>query len=522
MLLRSSPIPATRALRRELLKRNCLIGPSLTRNVHTFLGPLPEPANLQSVTGKNVGRQFPLVVVSNRLPVAWKKDLTGNPQPFLSPGGLVTALGPAIAGKNVAWVGWSGEETAPETPLEFEGMTLYPVSLEPGLVAGHYEGFSNRTLWPLFHDVGVPAAYNSEWWNSYVQVNHRFVDRVDEVVEKNGVVWVHDYQLMTAPELLRAKRPDITIGYFHHIPFPPPTAFAEGSRGFELVSGLLGADVVGFQRSSDVRNFCDAVTEWGLGEAVDEHTVSVAGRLLTVAAFPISLDFAAIAEAAASDVVRQKAAEFRHSLGEPLTVFLGVDRIDYTKGIPERLRAYRALLDSKRLLVEDTVFVQAGSPSRETLEEYRELAEEIASLVDDINQRHGALDGRPAVHYIAENLSREDMLALFVSADVMVVSSLRDGMNLVAKEFVACRNSDTGVLVLSVHTGAADHMPEALLVDPTDQEQLAAAMLSAAKLGPVESTQRMRALRDQVRVNDVARWSKDFLKTLGTVQRRGG
>jgi len=256
-----------------------------------------------------------------------------------------------------------------------------------------------------------------------------------------------------------------------------------------------------------------------LGVEVDDRTLSVSGRLVTVDAFPISLDFVAISEAAAAPGVLLKVTEFRSSLGNPQTVFLGVDRLDYTKGIPERLRAYQALLDSEQLSVEDTVFVQAGSPSRETVEEYRELAEEIASLVEAINTRHVSSDGRKAVHYIAENLSREDMLALFVSADVMVVSSLRDGMNLVAKEFVACRNSDTGVLVLSIHTGAADVMPEALLVDPTDPEQLAATMLRAATLRPEEAAKKMRALREQVRVNDVARWSKDFLETLGTFPR---
>jgi trehalose-6-phosphate synthase len=212
--------------------------------------------------------------------------------------------------------------------------------------------------------------------------------------------------------------------------------------------------------------------------------------------------------------VAHKAQELRDQLGQPTTIFLGVDRIDYTKGIPERLEAYEALLDSGRLSVEDVVFIQAGSPSRENIGAYQELATRIQALVEAINSRHVSAKGRVAVHYLAENLSREDMLALFVAADVMVVNSLRDGMNLVAKEFVACRNDDSGVLILSTTTGASDHMPEALLIDPTDQSQLANAMLEATTMSKDDVTQRMSALRDYLKINDVAKWSRDFLETL--------
>ena len=424
----------------------------------------------------------------------------------------MTALGPALAGKDVGWVGWSGHEEASETPLSFDGMTLFPVSFEPQLMEGHYEGLSNRTLWPLCHDVGVQVEYQDDWWDSYRQVNQVFAERVAEIVAPGGVVWVHDYQVMLASQVIRDLRPDVRIGYFHHIPFPQ--SFDRFPHSTELVNGVLGADVVGFQRTSDVAHFVDAATQAGVAKTSKTANLSVGDRQVVVDAFPISLDFLAVSQAAASEEVGQKARELRDKLGQPTTIFLGVDRIDYTKGIPERLEAYQALLDAGQLSVEDVVFIQAGSPSRENVGAYQELATRIQTLVENINTRHVSTTGRVAVHYLAENLSRDDMLALFVAADVMVVNSLRDGMNLVAKEFVACSNDDSGVLILSTTTGASDHMPEALLIDPSDQNQLANAMLEATAMSNDEITQRMSALRNYLRVNDVAKWSRDFLKTL--------
>ena len=482
----------------------------MVNRLDRFLGA----GSLPSVNEEPVDPQFSLVVVSNRLPVAWKNDATGQQHAVLSPGGLVTALSPALAGKDVAWVGWSGDEHASEEPMVFEGMTLIPVSVDASVMEGHYEGLSNRTLWPLFHDVGVSAEFDEGWWSAYREVNLLFAHRVAEIVSPGGVVWVHDYQLMLACQMIRELRPDVRIGYFHHIPFPPVHLFEGSPPGEDLVSGVLGADVVGFQRTSDVKHFVDAATQWGLATETSPTALAVGDRAVAVGAFPISIDFRTVSDAAASDTVVQKARDFRESWGDPTTVFLGVDRIDYTKGIPERLEAYQALLETSQLSAKDVVFVQAGSPSRENVGAYQDLATRLSSLVDDINRRHSPVTGTQAVHYLAENLPREDMLALFVAADVMVVNALRDGMNLVAKEFVACRNDDSGVLVLSTTTGASDHMAEALLVDPTDASQLQDALLRATQMDAAEMQQRMRGLRAHLATHDVARWSRDFLTTL--------
>ena len=438
---------------------------------------------------------FPLVVVSNRLPVSFSIDESGAKVPTLSPGGLVAAVAPSLRGKNSAWVGWDGTDSGDTDGFVAEDITLFPVSLSASLVERHYEGFSNATLWPLFHDVGVEPEFDSSWWEAYREVNATCAARAAEVTDPGGIVWVHDYQMMLVPALLRKLRPDVTIGYFHHIPFCRPETLAVLPEHAELLEGIAAADIVGFQRDQDRDSFRQAARSSGLGNVRAET-------------YPISLDFEAVSSAASDPVVRARATKLREEWGNPTTVFLGVDRIDYTKGIPERLEAFEGLLQSGRLSVEDVVMVQAGSPSRENVPSYQALRDRIEDIVIRINGAFQSSKGRPAVVYTAQNLERSEMLALFVAADVMVVSSLRDGMNLVAKEFVACRNDDSGVLILSPFTGAADRMIDALIADPTHQSKLQAAMVSAMGMTPAEQNKRMAALRHEVRTHDVA-WRVD-------------
>ncbi len=448
---------------------------------------------------------FPLVVVSNRLPVSFSIDETGGKVPTLSPGGLVAAVVPALRGKNSAWVGWDGTDSGDTAAASAEDITLFPVSLSASLVERHYEGFSNGTLWALFHDVGVDPEFDSTWWEAYVKVNATCAARAAEVTDPGGIVWVHDYQMMLVPALLRKLRPDVTIGYFHHIPFCRPETLALVREHAELLGGIAAADIVGFQRDQDRDNFTDAVSTAQLG-AVRAET------------YPISLDFEAVSTAAADLAVRARATGLREEWGNPTTVFLGVDRIDYTKGIPERLEAFEALLQSGHLSVDDCIMVQAGSPSRENVPSYQALRLRIEDLVTRINGAFQSSKGRPAVVYTAQNLERSEMLALFVAADVMVVSSLRDGMNLVAKEFVACRNDDSGVLILSPFTGAADRMVDALIADPTRRPDLEAAMVGAMAMTPAEQKKRMAALRSEVRTHDVAWWADQILSDLASLR----
>ena len=457
------------------------------------------------MSGAVTSSTFPLVVVSNRLPVSYSVNESGAKVPTLSPGGLVAAVAPSLRGKNSAWVGWDGTDSGETNEFGAEDITLLPVSLSASLVERHYEGFSNGTLWPLFHDVGVEPEFDPSWWEAYREVNATYAARAAEVTDPGGIVWVHDYQMMLVPALLRKLRPDVTIGYFHHIPFCQPKTLAALPEHPQLLEGIAAADIVGFQRDQDRDNFRDAVRTAQLGPERAET-------------YPISLDFGKVSGAASDPAVRTRAAALREEWGNPTTVFLGVDRIDYTKGIPERLEAFEGLLQSGRVSVEDCVLVQAGSPSRENVPSYRALRARIEDIVARINGAFQSSGGRPAVIYTAQNLERAEMLALFVAADVMVVSSLRDGMNLVAKEFVACSNDDSGVLILSPYTGAADRMVDALIADPTHQSELQAAMVSAMGMTPEEQNKRMAALREEVRTHDVAWWADQILGDLASLR----
>ena len=459
------------------------------------------PATLPGVSNQLTSATYPVVVVSNRLPVSFLIGEQGERVPTLSPGGLVAAVAPSLEGKNAAWVGWDGTHFGDTSKTEADGIALFPVSLSQDLVERHYEGFSNKTLWPLFHDVGVDAEFDEAWWNAYREVNSVFAQRAAEVVAPRGIVWVHDYQMMLVPSFVRKLRPDVRIGYFHHIPFCSRSTLEALPQWGEIVAALGQSDIAGFQKEEDVLNFSD----------VQE---SVADSRALAKAYPISIDFAAVSRSAAERAVVRRAKQFRAEWGNPKTVFLGVDRIDYTKGIPERLEAFAHLLDSGKVSSHETLMFQAGSPSRENVAAYQDLRERVEGRVRRINQNHPSKSGRHAVLYRAENLDRSEMLALFVAADVMVVSSLRDGMNLVAKEFVACRNQESGVLVLSPFTGAADHMKEALLANPRDREAFAGAMLAAATMTPSEQSRRMRALRDEVREHDVQWWAGEILGDL--------
>jgi alpha,alpha-trehalose-phosphate synthase [UDP-forming] len=455
------------------------------------------------------GTTFPLVVLANRLPITHSKDESGNQVTVLSPGGLVAAVAPALDRKNAAWVGWSGHNGLAVEPVQVDGITVFPVELESELARQHYEGYSNSTVWPLFHQVGISVEESLAWFEAHREVNRRFANRVVGLVSPGGSVWVHDYQVMLTPRLIREMRPDVRIGYFHHIPFPSVAVLGDFPDSRAIVRGLGSADVLGFQRESDCENFREAWKIWG------DHDD---GSAPWVKPYPISIDFPAVATSCESSVVVEKSRAFTSQWGHARKVFLGVDRLDYTKGIPERLEAFEALLDAGLIKVEDVIFVQVGSPSRENVESYQELGSRVENLVERINHKHSTPQAQ-AVHFVASNLEREDMLALFVAADVMVVSSLRDGMNLVAKEFVACRADETGVLVLSIYTGAADQMTEAILVDPTNPAELRDALHRAFLMSAEEATTRMHQLREQVRTHDVARWSAEFLADLSSVSR---
>jgi trehalose 6-phosphate synthase len=395
------------------------------------------------------------------------------------------------------------------------------VTLSASELTDYYEGFANSTLWPLYHDVVAPPVFHRHWWNTYVRVNERFAEATAEVAGEGATVWVQDYHLQLVPRLLRELRPDLRIGFFLHIPFPPVELFLRLPWRTELIRGLLGADLVGFHLPGGAQNFLflarrlagASATRSAVGVRTRLGEVELGDRTVRVGAFPISIDAGAFDRRARSKPVRQRAAQIREELGNPATIVLGVDRLDYTKGIDVRLRALRELYAEGRICAEDVVMVQLATPSRERVEHYQRMRQDIEHAVSWINGEFGRV-GHPAVHYVHQWIPRDELTAFYVAADVMLVTPVRDGMNLVAKEYVACRHGVNGTLVLSEFAGAAAELTSAFLVNPHDLDGIKNAIAYAIAVSPKEARQRMRAMRRQVMTHDVQRWARSFLDAL--------
>ncbi|MCC7127223.1 MAG: trehalose-6-phosphate synthase [Microbacteriaceae bacterium] len=482
---------------------------------------------------------FEFVVVSNRLPVDQIVSESGRQSWTRSPGGLVAALEPVMQEQDGAWVGWPGLAGTQLEAFDVDGMHLVPILLSKWEVAEFYEGFSNDTLWPLYHDVIAAPSFHREWWETYRKVNRKFAEAVAGIAAKSATVWVHDYQLQLVPKLLRDLRPDLTIGFFGHIPFPPYGLFSQLPWRVQIVEGLLGADVVGFQRDADAGNFAEAVRKLkgfpvrggqivvpiedpNPGVRVFEP-VRLRGQTRRVVSrkFPISIDADAYRELASRHDVQARARQIRGDLGNPEQIILGVDRLDYTKGIRHRLRAYGELLAEGKVSPEDTILVQVASPSRERVQSYVELRDEVELTVGRINGDYSAI-GHQAISYHHHNYPREEMVALYLAADVLLVTALRDGMNLVAKEYVASRFDNDGVLVLSEFAGASDELKRALQVNPHDIDGLKQSILRALQMPRTERASRMRSMRRRVFENDVRRWSADFIAELDRIRAERG
>ncbi len=462
-------------------------------------------------------RRYDLVIAANRLPVDRVVAPDGSTSWGRSPGGLVTAMDSVMRGRDGAWVGWAGDPGEAPEPFTEDGMYLRPVPLSEEEVAHYYEGMSNDTLWPIYHDVIVQASFHREWWRAYAVVNQRFAEAVAEVADDGATVWVQDYQLQLVPAMLRELRPDLRIGWFDHIPFPPVELFAQLPWRRPILEGLIGADFLGFQRVADAQNFVRACRQL-LRAPTKKDTVTVhrpdgSTHTVRASAIPISIDFHGLEELARSESVRQRAVELRHQLGDPEVLMLGVDRLDYTKGIRHRLKAYEELLQDGAIAPPEVTLVQVATPSRERVDSYRELRTQIETTVGRINGDHGTI-GSPAVHYIHHTQPREEMAALYLAADVALVTPLRDGMNLVAKEYVTCRWDNGGALVLSEFTGAYHELHQAFVCNPHDIEGLKHTILKAIATPAKDKQRIMRALRRRVADHDVQRWAQRFLAAL--------
>jgi trehalose 6-phosphate synthase len=463
------------------------------------------------------------VVVANRLPVDLEPSPDGGPAVWRrSPGGLVTALEPVLRSADGAWVGWPGTPDIEIEPFVEDGLALHPVGLSSDEVAGFYEGFSNETLWPLYHDAVVEPTFDRDWWHIYEQVNRRFAEAAARAAAPGATVWVHDYQLQLVPRMLRDLRPDLKIGFFLHIPFPPTELFLQLPWRKEIIDGLLGADLVGFHLPGGAENFLYLARRlFDLPHAPRGTTgggfIDLADRRVRVGAFPISIDSAQFHEHSESTDVMLRAKQIRMELGDPETILLGVDRLDYTKGINVRLEALHELLVDGTLDPEKVVMVQLATPSRERLSAYARLRDDVERQVSRINGEFGRL-GRPVVHYLHRPVDRDELVALYTGADVMVVTPLRDGMNLVAKEYVACHADGSGSLVLSEFAGAAAELRRAFLVNPHDLDDVKRGVVDAVHEDTASASRRMRSMHNHVMAHDVARWAHSFLGDLADTQ----
>lgn len=451
-----------------------------------------------------------LVIAANRLPIH-RVEGQGKAAWQVSPGGLVTAMAPILERHGGHWIGWNGTASRAARTIAVSGLSLSPIGLSRTEVAHFYQGFSNSTLWPLYHDAIVVPELHRQWWRTYKSVSMRFAKRIARAAKRGATVWVHDYHLQLVPNMLRALRKDLRIGFFQHIPFPPEELFAWLPWREQILTGLLGADVVGFQTEAASQNFSRAARRWTAADGTDRE-LRIEGRDVHVRPAPIAIDAEEFGRLSQDADVRARAVEIRASLGNR-KLLLGVDRLDYTKGIPQRLRAFEELLRERRLDSENVVLVQVAVPSREDAPGYADVRREVEEIVGRVNGQFSE-PGKVAVHYFRRNLPRRELIAYYLAADVMLVTPLRDGMNLVAKEFVASRHDYGGVLVLSEFAGAASELRRALLVNPRDLDAMKLAIRLALRMPERERRMRMAILRTQVRRHDVHEWASSFLEAL--------
>ncbi len=471
-----------------------------------------------------------LVVVSNRLPFTVTSSSDGLKFSHSS-GGLTTGLwsylehGETGAGEKLdfIWVGWPGASVPPEQEEKVRDYALkefkaVPVFIPEENMDRFYHGFCNKTLWPLFHYFSTLVRYEEDYWQEYKQVNRVFADALLKVLKPDDVLWVHDYQLMLVPGMVREHFPDMPIGFFLHIPFPSFEVFRLLPRAWrmELIEGLLGSSLIGFHTHDYTRDFLTSVLRT-VGHEHHLGTLTLRDRGVKVDTFPMGIDFPRFAKAASAPEIEARLAELRAKSGA-LKVIFSVDRLDYTKGIINRLRGYDLFLKKNPQWHGKVVLIVSVAPSRTGVEAYQEMKLEVEQMVGRIVGAYGNVHWTPLV-YQYRNLGFDEIVALYRLCDVALVTPLRDGMNLVAKEFVASRPDQTGVLILSEMAGAAKEMGEALIINPVHSGDFAQALEQALTMPVEEQVRRNRILQERLRRYDVVRWADDFLQSLLSTQK---
>jgi trehalose 6-phosphate synthase len=438
-------------------------------------------------------------------------------------------MAPVLRDRGGLWIGWPGTSEKEDMNLESllqeavrdAGYTFKPVPLSAEDVDNYYYGFSNEILWPLFHDLQTRCNFDPGYWRAYRDVNRKFAEEVHRHTDDKDNIWIHDYHLIGVGLELREMGLTSRIGYFLHIPFPSLDLFLKLPWRFQILNALLAYDLVGFQTQRDKRNFIQCVRAMfkdvpvrGKGQVVTAETDQ---RQVRIGNFPISIDFNEFADMAKSARVEQRTAEIKENLDADANrrkILLGVDRLDYTKGIPERLKAFGTALERFPELREKISLVQIVVPSRTHIPKYQDLKLEIERLVSNINGRYTQTDWTP-IHYIFRSVDRTELVALYRAADVALITPLKDGMNLVAKEYCAANVTENGVLILSEFAGAAAQLQaNALLVNPYNVEEAAEAIATACTMPASERRRRMRALRQKGRKTDIFWWVDSFLNAV--------
>jgi trehalose 6-phosphate synthase/phosphatase len=474
------------------------------------------------MSGKSERLRF--VVTSNRLPFVLSKSEDGSYISRPSSGGLVTAMLPVLRSSDGTWVGWHGVadsvdelRTTLDEAAADAGCRLCPIALSDEERLKFYQGFSNETIWPLFHDLQSLCNFDPSYWRTYCEVNRKYAEAISDATDGGDLIWVHDYQLMNvAAELKRLG--DVTpTAFFLHIPFPPLDIYAKLPWRLLLLRALLDYDLVGFQTLRDQQNFLQCLNALVpeatvVAAASSVVTLRYAGRIVHAGHFPIGIDYRDFVRRASSHEVAEKAAALREQLPSRQLI-LGVDRLDYTKGIPQRLEAFRHALQHYPELREQVTLVQVVVPSREDIPRYQELRAQIERLVGEINGQFTQPGGWVPIHYVFRSLEPADLLAYYRAAEIALVTPLKDGMNLVAKEYCACSIEEDCTLVLSEFAGAAAQLSDgALLVNPYDIEGVSDAMRQAFHMAPSERRARMQRLRRTVREQDIYWWTDSFLR----------
>lgn len=463
------------------------------------------------------------IIVSNRLPV--KVEITDNQIAYhKSEGGLATGLSSVANHDNSLWIGWSGIPTKninlhSKIDKNLRTQNLIPVMLCEQEIADFYEGFSNETLWPLFHYFPSYARYSASQWQTYVSVNQKFTDAIMEVAEAGDTIWIHDYHLLLVPSMLRSRMPDVSIGFFQHIPFPSYEVFRLIPWRNELLKGMLGADLIGFHTHDDVAHFLEAadkITEASLIDtSIFGNEILLDDRTITIDAFPMGIDFDKHKQLALQEGTQRQMDKLRE-LTRERKMIVSVDRLDYSKGILHRLRAFEKFLEQHPEFHEQVVFIQLIVPSRDSVKQYGNLKEDINRLVSKINAKYSSLLWQP-ICYFYRSLLPEQLSALYTAADVAMVTPLRDGMNLVSKEYVASKILHPGVLILSEMAGAAKELTEAIIVNPNDEHQLSESIYQSLVMPLAEQVSRMKVMQRVVAEYNVHFWAGRFMNTLKDV-----